>query len=170
MFVLGRYRHNADDVPKKIPENLDVSFYTVHSSKGLEADLVIVTSVVAGRNGFPSEVGDDPILNLAMAEPDPFSDAEERRLFYVALTRARSQVAIISRSSTPSRFVAELIDDKAVDLFDVNLKPLEASIPCDACRQGVMVRRDGVNGPFLSCSTFPECRKTMPIPAEESIV
>lgn len=167
VFVLGRYRHNIDDVPKVLPEGLDVSFHTIHTSKGLEADLVIITGVTAGRSGFPSEVGDDPILNLAMAEPDSFPDAEERRLFYVALTRARSQVAIISQANTPSRFVTELIEDKAVDLFDTNLKPLKESTPCSGCRQGVMVRRDGINGSFLGCSTFPECRKTMPIPSEQ---
>jgi DNA helicase-4 len=163
VFVLGRYRYNVEDMPKKIPENLDVRFLTIHKSKGLEADLVIVTRVVAGRTGFPSEVSDDPVVNLAMAEPDTFPDAEERRLLYVALTRARNEVALISRIGTPSRFVAELIDEKAVDVMNEKLKPTEESIPCPKCHQGTMVRRTGPYGPFLGCSAFPACRHKMKI-------
>lgn len=48
----------------------------------------MLPNVSSGTFGFPSEVVDDPVLSLAMAEADPFPHAEERRLFYVALTRA----------------------------------------------------------------------------------
>ena len=64
---------------------------TVHSSKGLESDFVIVADLQSDHFGFPSEIQDDPILKLVLAEEDNFEDSEERRLFYVALTRAKNK-------------------------------------------------------------------------------
>ena len=74
-------------MPRTRYRGLDVTFQTVHSSKGLEADHVIIPGL--SRGGFPSTKEDDPLLRLALPEGDDFPHAEERRLFYVALTRAR---------------------------------------------------------------------------------
>jgi DNA helicase-4 len=157
VMVLGRYNYVAEDVPQRTPDNLDVQFLTVHKSKGLEADAVIVTRVIAGRMGFPSEIEDDPVLTLAMAKPDRFPDAEERRLLYVALTRARQLVTLVSNESTPSSFVSELIAEDQIQMLDVNLEAVAKPIPCSKCGQGTMVKRPGPYGPFLGCSTFPAC-------------
>ena len=102
VFVLGRYRFDRDLVPAEIPTNLDVSFSTVHTSKRLEADYFTVPNTAVGTGGFPSEIEDDPVLDLAMTESDTFLHAEERRLFYVALTRARLTAVLISALSSPS--------------------------------------------------------------------
>jgi len=94
--VLGRYRFEHQHMPARAWRHLRVTFRTVHSAKGLEADYVIVPSMSTGTFGFPSQIVDDPVLSLAMAQADPYPHAEERRLFYVALTRARRGVHLIA--------------------------------------------------------------------------
>ena len=111
VFILGRYRHDSDLVPKKTPSNLDVKFKSIHGSKGLEADYVILPNLTNGKYGFPSEIDDDPILETVMTTPDSFEHAEERRLLYVALTRARKEVTLIAKRETVSPFVVEMIRD-----------------------------------------------------------
>lgn len=78
MFVLGRYGFDRPLMPSRTTAGLSVTFSTVHASKGLEADYVIVCNMTRGRYGFPSEIVDDPVLNVAMAQPDAFQHAEER--------------------------------------------------------------------------------------------
>lgn len=82
--VLGRYRHHNDLVPPKTPKNLNVRFRTVHGSKGLEADYVLIPGLVTGTYGFPRSIADSPVLDLAMAAGEPFPHPEERHLFHVA--------------------------------------------------------------------------------------
>jgi DNA helicase-4 len=158
--VLGRYRFDRDNVPRMIPSELKVRFRTVHGSKGLEADYVILPNVASGTFGFPSEVVDDPVLALAMSESDPYPHAEERRLFYVALTRARRHVTLIGIESRESAFVAELIKDNRIELSP--LSTAEPSEPCPTCGEGMLAtRRNFTTGRhFLGCSTFPRCSYT----------
>lgn len=158
--VLGRYRFDRDTVPPQPRPGLDVSFRTVHASKGLEADYVILPNVSSGTYGFPSEVVDDPVLALAMTEADPYPYAEERRLFYVALTRARRRVTLIGVQGKESAFVAELIADGRVEFS--HLSTVEFADPCPACGKGVLVvRRQRVSGrQFLACNAFPRCTYT----------
>ena len=104
VLLLGRYHHArpqslhslADQFPK-----LSIRFMTVHASKGLEADHVIILRAVTDTMGFPSEIVDDPLLDLVLPEPENFGHAEERRLFYVALTRARKSVTILADRQNP---------------------------------------------------------------------
>ncbi|MEO1378857.1 MAG: UvrD-helicase domain-containing protein [Pseudomonadota bacterium] len=114
VLLLGRYRYLA---PSGLPQlrrefpSLDISFKTIHSSKGLEADHVILLSLYRGRTGFPSEIVDDPLLSLVSPDAEPFENAEERRVMYVALTRARKTVTLMGSASKQSAFVTELLDD-----------------------------------------------------------
>ncbi|MGO7360350.1 3'-5' exonuclease, partial [Rhizobium ruizarguesonis] len=88
VLVLGRYRNDLPNSLKrwqnKFGDLLDISFRKVHSSKGMEADYVMLLNVVEGTRGFPSKIEDDPVLQIQMPAPDPYPMAEERRLFYVA--------------------------------------------------------------------------------------
>jgi superfamily I DNA/RNA helicase len=66
---------------------LKISFKTIHASKGLEANHVILLNADSGRMGFPSEIVDDPLLSLVSPEEEAFQIAEERRVMYEAMTR-----------------------------------------------------------------------------------
>jgi DNA helicase-4 len=127
VLLLGRYRFvqpdNLGALALEFPD-LDMRFLTVHRSKGLEADHVVILRVARGRMGFPSEIVDDSLLELVLPAPEHFDYAEERRLFYVALTRARHSVTILVDREAPSAFAAELLVDKAygaVSLGDRNV-------------------------------------------------
>jgi DNA helicase IV len=154
--VLGRYGHQRELLPRRRWANLKVAFRTVHSAKGLEADHVIVPGLTTGRYGFPSGITDDPVLDLAMPQPDRYPHAEERRLFYVALTRARREAVLIARTNTSSPFVNEL-DGEGVRRIGQDGCVIER---CPSCKRGTLVSRRGPRGPFLGCSTFPACRHT----------
>lgn len=114
VLLLGRYRHLAPNEMHQLQRdfpNLDITFKTIHASKGLEADHVIVLGLFRGRTGFPSEIVDDPILSLVSPESEPYENGEERRVMYVALTRARKTVTLMSSASKQSAFVTELLGD-----------------------------------------------------------
>nr|WP_240532374.1 UvrD-helicase domain-containing protein [Moritella marina] len=88
---------------------LDIKAMTVHSSKGQEADNVIVLAMEAGEHGFPCHKRRHPFAEILQPDLSGFPDAEERRLFYVALTRARQQVSLLCNKDKPSSFVTELL-------------------------------------------------------------
>jgi DNA helicase-4 len=155
--VLGRYRSESDVLPSHPPLNLRVKFRTVHAAKGLEADYIVIPGLTTGTYGFPSAIADDPVLDLAMPAPESFPRAEERRLFYVALTRARRAVLLISHPRRMSPFVIELLNDPHVIVAGNNDAPVEI---CPGCGQGTLVERNGKFGPFLACTTFPACKYT----------
>lgn len=85
-----------------------MSGLSFHRAKGLEADYTILLDVSEGDYGVPSRIEDDELLNLVMPRPETFEYAEERRLFYVALTRASRDVFLLTNSREPSRYVGEL--------------------------------------------------------------
>ena len=120
----------------------------------MEADYVFVLNVVEGTRGFPSQIQDDPALQLAMPAPDPFPFAEERRLFYVAMTRARKQVRLYTTLGQPSRFLVELAKKKYIKIVPIDGEALE---PCPECGCGVLQLRSGRYGDFYGCSRFPAC-------------
>jgi DNA helicase-4 len=163
VYVLGRYQHQKQLVPdwRDFRQHLDVRFMTVHSSKGAEADYVVIPDLISGRWGFPSTIQDDPVLRLAMPEPEEFPYAEERRLFYVALTRARRQALLLTITGRESRFVLELIRDSGLVRTNAIGEPLETII-CPECGRGIMTPRTGKHGGFLGCSRYPWCKTTIP--------
>ena len=105
-------------VSKKYPE-LQITFMTAHASKGLGYDEVIVINGQGGTYGFPSKIEDDPVLSLVLREDRSYAYAEERRLFYVAMTRTKNRVYFIAPLQEPSEFLLELLRDyKNVRLDD----------------------------------------------------
>lgn len=158
IYVLGRYRKEREHLPSgSVDGRVQVEFVTAHSSKGLEADHVIVPRMTSENLGFPSRVEDDPVLHLAMPGGDSFEDAEERRLFYVALTRAKTSVTLITLAHKESPFIAELVKDYDLQVVDVDGE-VAASRVCPTCGEGFMVQKTGPYGAFLSCNRFPKCR------------
>ena len=86
-----------------------IEFLTVHKSKGLEADYVILLQCNKDTYGFPSLVSDDPVLNYVLTKSDQFPYGEERRLFYVAITRAKMKTLVLYDKRFPSVFVDEFL-------------------------------------------------------------
>lgn len=126
ILLLGRFGFDGDRLERsglfeyisrgsklrsvKYPK-LDITFMTAHASKGLGYDNVIV---VNGRNetyGFPSKVENDPVLSFVVKEDLSIDHAEERRLFYVAMTRTKNRVYFIAPEENPSEFLLEIKHD-----------------------------------------------------------
>lgn len=113
--------------------NLNIRFLTVHKSKGLQADYVIILNCNSGKYGFPTELSDDSVLNLLLSNADRFENGEERRLFYVALTRTKNSVFIIADKRFKSKFISELFIEKENDL-------------CQRCKSGFLRQvNSGIN-------------------------
>ena len=165
VLLLGRYRHLMPDLGslQRNHPGLDLSFRTVHAAKGLEADYVVVLGMCSGRYGFPTEITDDPLLDLVLAAPEEHPNAEERRLFYVALTRAKRRTYLLEEGGPRSAFVEELLlAGGRIDTFGV---PNGNEPHCLECRKGHLVLRTSQSGRFYGCSNYPYCEhKQSPCP------
>lgn len=157
--ILARYENNLPD--KKFAETLWeglVEVSTIHSAKGLEADYVIIMDMVQDFRGFPSTIEDDPVMRLVMPEKDLYQHGEERRLFYVALTRARRETHLISPISAPSLFTLELLrDDLGIHLGLDNSRNGQ----CPSCRSGRILVSANIGGSY--CSNIPLCDFISPL-------
>jgi DNA helicase-4 len=170
VFLLARYRiqrpQTLEEWQGQLPM-LEISFRSAHSSKGLEADYVIVLGLHTGSYAFPSEINDDPLLQLVMPQSESFPNAEERRLFYVAMTRARHGVYLLGSRFSPSAFLTELVEDNSIGTklkFDRvawdtatggDGKVLTLNETCPQCRQRTLRKQSGKFGEFLGCSNYP---------------
>lgn len=125
VLLLGRYNFDGKNLSrltdlflctednrirsKKYPK-MKINFMTAHSSKGLGADNVIIINGKDDLLGFPSKIEDDPVMKLVLKEAKEIDYAEERRLFYVAMTRTKNRVYMIVPKNKPSQFVLEIKD------------------------------------------------------------
>ncbi|MFG6432565.1 UvrD-helicase domain-containing protein [Roseateles sp. LYH14W] len=160
VYVLGRYKRDRTHMPTHYSMyGVDLQFMTVHSAKGLEADHIIIPGLSSDTMGFPCRIVDDPVLALAMPGEDSHEFAEERRLFYVGLTRARKTVTLITIERKESTFVSELIRDHGIKVLNVDGDESDAEL-CSSCRVGFLVPRKGKWGPFMGCSHYPRCKFT----------
>lgn len=105
------YNEKTGGVTSTKFSNVTLDFMTVHRAKGLGYDNVIIINARNEVYGFPSQVQDDPVLKYVLRDDHSIEYAEERRLFYVALTRTKNRVYLIVPQERPSSFVLELIDD-----------------------------------------------------------
>ena len=137
-YILGRYNLNYYDeqlkknlsesdiitkaeVEKVLEQSKNFKYKTIHKSKGLEADNVIIINMFSGKNGFPSQKENDELLTLVLPNPEEFEFAEERRLMYVAMTRAKKRIYMFTGKSTfaVSDFIEEIKKDypKLINTF-----------------------------------------------------
>ena len=100
-IILGR--NNNDMITKDIP------FLTMHKSKGLESENVIIINLEDKYNSIPSQIKESEYLTYVKPKIDDYPYAEERRLFYVALTRTKNKNYLLVNKNTPSIFVKELL-------------------------------------------------------------
>ena len=89
-------------------KDLKMEFVTAHKSKGLQADYVFIINNKNKGMGFPSKIQNDPLVESLLEGKESFPFAEERRLFYVALTRAKVKAFLVVVQGNESEFVLEL--------------------------------------------------------------
>ena len=107
VLLLGRFNNSKRNLPGWAWKD----FSTVHRAKGREADYVVVLDLIDDVKGFPSIRTDDPLLNLVAPPIDdiPYPNAEERRLFYVSMTRGKKATYLVADMNRPSSFIIELL-------------------------------------------------------------
>ena len=113
ILVLARYHHLKPQALEKAATRwptLTIDFMTIHASKGQQADYVIVLGLQDGQDAFPAPARESVMESALLPQPEDFPDAEERRLLYVALTRARHRVWLMYNREAPSVFVDILSD------------------------------------------------------------
>lgn len=165
VFLIGRYSrdvyilNSSEDVkctPKEGSETVDIAiadrpdlkvqFHTVHGVKGLQADYVFVLNNKSTKMGFPSKIQDAQILQLLVDEHDDHPFAEERRLYYVAMTRAKEKVFLITVKGKESQFATDITSRHKNLIKDVSLL-------CPKCG-GILIRRKGPYSDFYGCSNY----------------
>lgn len=127
IYILGRYKSDLEilknnknfyqeynykdkslDIIYSKRIDLNIKFLTIHSSKGLQSDYVIILNNKNSGMSFPSKITDLSLINLLLDNSDDYPYSEERRLFYVALTRCKKKVFLLSISNNKSVFIKEI--------------------------------------------------------------
>jgi DNA helicase-4 len=171
VFILSRYgADHTQGFNKEAMTELDAAwadridppigfrsmFSTMHSSKGMQADYVLLVGMYSiGHHYacFPAERYQDPLGEMFLPAREAVEDAEDRRLLYVALTRAKHRVAMLVQEDHPSRYVSELMNTWRHGEIQVNGGTFSL---CKDCGEAMLVRRkrtaDGTF--FLGCRNF----------------
>ncbi len=156
VLVLSRFKESLRKV-KYVAERYDklrIKYMSAHASKGKQADYVIILDVIDGKYGFPSKVMTDPLLESLLPRLEDFIFAEERRLFYVALSRSKTSVFIHTELGKESTLIKELkkngldVDFETSELSDLVIE----NALCPECSEGIFVPKKGKFGLFYSCS------------------
>ena len=171
VLFLGRYKHDIIKLEgcgfswkpdlgsssysvyfSKRPD-LMIKFMTIHSSKGLQADHVFILNNKKGPYGFPSMREESILISMLLSGENLLID-EERRLFYVALTRAKKKAYLLATYRDSSTFFKELFGDE-------RYKSKRTNLTCPECG-GKLILKRGQYGEFYGCSNYSTsgCRYT----------
>jgi len=173
ILLIGRYNFDSYNICRtgkfselsgnlikclKFP-NANLTFMTAHNAKGLGFDNVILLNMSEGKHGFPCQLEDDPIMKLVRFEDTSIPFAEERRLFYVALTRTKNRVYVLTPQKKPSRFLIELINDYTIPHSkDLNMEAVDLlRLHCPKCHYPLKEESNKNYGENLYlCTNAPE--------------
>lgn len=145
-------------IKSELYKNLNIYFISVHKSKGLEADYVVVINNRNNITGFPNKIVGDSVLNYVMKNEEEFLYAEERRLFYVALTRTKNITYLLSPQDS-SIFIEELKKIPEVETLEIDS---DEKVYCPKCKSGHLVtKKSKKNSEFFGCSNYPQCDFTL---------
>lgn len=175
VMLLGRYLSDFDNIKNSSllekmvinektlycwnkREDVLIDFSTIHASKGLEADYVIILNNRDDGLGFPSKIMNDRFFDLFEIEEEEYPFAEERRLMYVALTRTKNSCYLMVESGNKSVFIKEL--EAQEGWFDPHAQDFK---PCPKCKTGKLVVKSGKFGEFRGCSNYPACKHSVSI-------
>lgn len=165
ILLLNRYKYKK---PKYFNElvtfakskGLGIKFQSCHASKGKEAGYVIIMDMMKGKNGFPAEKIEHPLIELLLPKLESYEHAEERRIFYVALTRAKQRVFILSIEENCSEFVNKLrgYGKKLIDETSIKASPDSLNVTdlsCPECKTGRLVKNK--ENTYSFCANIPLC-------------
>ena len=146
VFLIGRYNFDIKKISRceflsfKISEekvlismherpDLRISFLSAHKSKGLQADYVLIINCRNTILGFPSRMKENEIFRIVrevaiqklerrkMKKRMREKFSEERRLFYVAMTRARKRILFLTVQEQESPFILELREEEELNTY-----------------------------------------------------
>lgn len=164
--ILSRYNFYLNNLRSFFQKNRlglnNINYWTLHGSKGLEADHCIIVGLTQGKLGFPSENKDHEVIDALLPSLDRYKYSEERRLFYVGLTRAKKRVYLVADSRARSVFVDELIGPQYdIAIHSNSFSTIHQKIfKCPKCVDGSFVEYNGKYGHFYSCTTGSGCGLT----------
>jgi DNA helicase-4 len=160
--ILARYRYLLNECQSVLKNHgiKNIKFWTFHGSKGLEADHCILLGFETGKTGFPNQNMEDEVVEALLPSIDNYPNSEERRLMYVALTRAKDSVCLIANHQAPSAFVNELLapEYKIVVHSERFKKKVREIYKCPMCTDGFLKKLAGRFGVFYKCSSDLACR------------
>ena len=114
-------------------ENVRVQGKTIHASKGLEAKVVFIIGLTEGNGGFPDIWLEDRIFQVIKKANHDLLMEEERRLFYVAITRAKDKLFLITQKGNESSFLKEIPEAFTVRTTNSIKQIVNKVILCDSC-------------------------------------
>lgn len=114
-------------------ENLKVQAKTIHAAKGLEAKVVFIIGLTEGYGGFPDIWLEDRIFQIIKKANHDQLLEEERRLFYVAITRAKDKLFLITEKGNESSFLKEIPESFTVKTTTVLAPVVEKVLSCENC-------------------------------------
>ena len=147
LFKCNGIEAKGDEISIVGRKDLKASFLTVHSSKGLQADCVVILNNKDDIKGFPSKITDPAIVRLLGYNTEDFPFSEERRVYYVAMTRAKKMLILLTVDDQVSPFAKEVLAENQ-EMFEKNYYRL-----CPMCG-GRLVERKGGFRPFWGCSNY----------------
>ena len=134
--ILFLYRRNKMFAPysyKFQKENIRVQSKTIHAAKGLESKVVFIIGLTEGNGGFPDIWLEDRIFQVIKKANHDLLMEEERRLFYVAITRAKDKLFLITEKGNESSFLKEIPQTFTVRTTNSIKSVIETIIICDNC-------------------------------------
>lgn len=162
IVILARYNYLLTEAKARIrmeKKLSDIKYWTFHKAKGLEADYCILVGFIQGKMGFPNMNKENAVIEALLPSLDKYPHSEERRLFYVAITRARKKCYIIADPMAPSSFINEILTTEynlhiASSSFEERFRK---TFKCPVCTDGYFKITLGKYGDYYSCTTGPVC-------------
>ena len=108
MVLDNDFKLENDIIIYKNNQNIKITYLTIHKSKGLEDENVIIINLENNILGFPNQIKDEKVLRFVSKNYEKYPYSEERRLFYVALTRTKNYVYLLVPHKNPSVFIDEI--------------------------------------------------------------
>ena len=130
--------------PQNLEQSLEIDFCSMHKSKGITRDIVFVLNMNDDQMGMPARGETDPLIDMLLSDAEPYAFAEERRLFYVAITRAREATYLIANEKNPSPFLFEISEELCESIKNL----------CPRCQEGLLAGKKLPSGEIYYCSNF----------------